>query len=174
MNHIDAIPDARSVFATRKPVERAWLLRGFRQQRGWSQEQLGNLAGLSQKTIERAEKTGRAGHDTWVALGHVFRRPELFNKVQFPNFADETKDEIPLYDPIAHANIEPGCGHRARLNRHQPELLEHAALAGWTIVWGNEVGDLIIRRDLRGLLREEDKLALNEELLKCFEQIGFA
>lgn len=46
----------------------AQRLRCLREQRGWSQEQLANVSGLSARTIQRVEATGAASLETRMAL----------------------------------------------------------------------------------------------------------
>lgn len=43
-------------------------LRSLREQRGWSQEQLADVSGLSARTIQRVEATGAAALETRMAL----------------------------------------------------------------------------------------------------------
>lgn len=46
----------------------AQRLRSLREQRGWSQEQLADVSGLSARTIQRVEATGEAALETRMAL----------------------------------------------------------------------------------------------------------
>lgn len=46
----------------------AQRLRSLREQRGWSQEQLADVSGLSARTIQRVEATGAASLETRMAL----------------------------------------------------------------------------------------------------------
>jgi transcriptional regulator with XRE-family HTH domain len=47
-------------------------IRSERENRGWSQEHLGNVAGLSLRTVQRIEKTGAASFESVTALAAVF------------------------------------------------------------------------------------------------------
>lgn len=47
-------------------------IRSERENRGWSQEHLGNVAGLSLRTVQRIEKTGTASFESVAALAAVF------------------------------------------------------------------------------------------------------
>jgi len=48
------------------------LIQKLRLQRGWSQEQLAELSGLSVRTIQRLERGGNASVESLKALGAVF------------------------------------------------------------------------------------------------------
>jgi len=48
------------------------IVRKLRLQRGWSQEQLANLSGLSTRTIQRIERGNKAGLESLSALAAVF------------------------------------------------------------------------------------------------------
>ncbi len=47
-------------------------LKRMRQERGWSQEQLANISGVSLRTVQRIEKDGNCSVDTQVALASAF------------------------------------------------------------------------------------------------------
>ena len=48
------------------------IVRKLRLQRGWSQEQLAELSGLSVRTIQRAERGAKPGLETAKSLASVF------------------------------------------------------------------------------------------------------
>ncbi|MBR0868021.1 transcriptional regulator with XRE-family HTH domain [Bradyrhizobium diazoefficiens] len=48
------------------------LIQKLRLQRGWSQEQLAQLSGLSVRTIQRLERGQPASNESLKALGAVF------------------------------------------------------------------------------------------------------
>ena len=50
-------------------------LRSFRLEKGWSQEQLADISGLSARTIQRLEKGENAGLETLKALAVAFEVP---------------------------------------------------------------------------------------------------
>jgi DNA-binding XRE family transcriptional regulator len=175
------MPAAGTVFMTRKPLERAAILREFRKQIGYSQDQLATNVKLSTRTIQRAERDGVASDDTWIALGHLFKQPTVFfQQAPIPNYAQKLMEQlrhpecIAKWDPITHENIAPGQGHLARLNRYEADLWQHASGAGWTLVTGDGGGDMIIRRDTDPLLRAEGKRAFDEALVKRFATIGLS
>ncbi|SUO97598.1 helix-turn-helix domain-containing protein [Suttonella ornithocola] len=47
-------------------------LKAMREARGWSQEKLAEMAGLSTRTIQRIESGQRVGLESWLALAAVF------------------------------------------------------------------------------------------------------
>jgi DNA-binding XRE family transcriptional regulator len=162
------MPAAGTVFMTRKPLERAAILREFRKQIGYSQDQLATNVKLSTRTIQRAERDGVASDDTWIALGHLFKQPTVFfQQAPIPNYAQKLMEQlrhpecIAKWDPITHENIAPGQGHLARLNRYE-------------VLTGDGGGDMIIRRDTDPLLRAEGKRAFDEALVKRFATIGLS
>ncbi|WP_087016224.1 helix-turn-helix domain-containing protein [Thaumasiovibrio subtropicus] len=67
------------------------IVRKLRLQRGWSQEQLAEMSGLSVRTIQRIEKGDKPGLESLKSLAAVF-------EVQVDNLSQESemKDE-PLY-----------------------------------------------------------------------------
>lgn len=48
------------------------IVRKLRLQRGWSQDQLARLSGLSTRTIQRIERGHNAGLESWKSLAAVF------------------------------------------------------------------------------------------------------
>ena len=58
----------------------------FRKSRGWSQEKLAAMSGLSERTIQRVEKDGSGSLDTKMALATAFdvSPAELNEKVEKP------------------------------------------------------------------------------------------
>lgn len=64
------------------PAEVAFCTRAFRESRQWSQETLAELAGLTVRTIQRAEGGEGCSPDTKRALGVAFGLPDVdfFNK----------------------------------------------------------------------------------------------
>lgn len=55
-------------------VSNRWV-RDLRLERGWSQEQLAAISGLSERTIQRIEKTGECSLDSRLALASAFEVP---------------------------------------------------------------------------------------------------
>ena len=57
---------------TLTPFEVGLFIRAYREQRHWSQEQLGEISGLSVRTIQRVEQGQESSFDTRRALGVAF------------------------------------------------------------------------------------------------------
>src|SRR5580658_4092166 len=51
------------------------IVRELRRERGWSQEQLASIAGLSERTIQRIETGGDCSLDSKMALASAFELP---------------------------------------------------------------------------------------------------
>lgn len=74
-------------------------IKELRMQRGWSQEQLSELTGLSVRTIQRIEKGSPAGLESTKALAAVFELPlaelkqMLGNESQVESFEPETNTD---------------------------------------------------------------------------------
>nr|WP_283254779.1 helix-turn-helix transcriptional regulator [Luteimonas galliterrae] len=50
----------------------AELIKRLREERGWSQEHLAAVSGLSARTIQRLEADGKASHESRLALASAF------------------------------------------------------------------------------------------------------
>ena len=74
------------------PNELAMLMKLFREMRQWSQEQLGEISGLSARTIQRVEDGQASSLDTRRALARAFEIEDIdaFNKP----YAFPTEDEM--------------------------------------------------------------------------------
>jgi transcriptional regulator with XRE-family HTH domain len=64
------------------------IVRKLRLQRGWSQEQLAEMAGLSIRTIQFIERGQKAGLESIKSLAAVF-------EVEFSNLSQETEMHPP-------------------------------------------------------------------------------
>jgi transcriptional regulator with XRE-family HTH domain len=51
------------------------IIRTLRKERGWSQEQLAEISGVSSRTIQRIERGGNAGLESLKCLAAVFETP---------------------------------------------------------------------------------------------------
>jgi len=61
------------------------IIRELRLERGWSQEQLAQLSGVSVRTIQRIENDRNAGLETWKSLAAAFDVPV---KALMPNIEE--------------------------------------------------------------------------------------
>ncbi len=91
------------------------IIRRLRQDRGWSQEDLAQISGVSVRTIQRIENGGRASLETLKCLAAVFETsiPEL--RKDAPMNDDTRKD--PPVGPAptgAEGAAQPQDAHRAR------------------------------------------------------------
>ncbi|SKA69431.1 2TM domain-containing protein [Enterovibrio nigricans] len=68
------------------------IIRKLRLQRGWSQEQLSEMSGLSVRTIQRLERGDKAGLESLKALAAVFEvQITDLQKTAEPDMTDEVK-----------------------------------------------------------------------------------
>ncbi|MBM7060061.1 helix-turn-helix domain-containing protein [Pseudomonas sp. UL073] len=86
-------------------------IRELRLARGWSQEQLAELTGLSVRTIQRLEGGQSAGLETLNALAAVFAVPlvELSAPPPVPETAMQPHDTPPLAPPLS---LSPALRYR--------------------------------------------------------------
>src|SRR5215475_10266380 len=73
------------------------LIKSFREQRGWSQEQLALITGLSDRTIQRIEnKMNSPSNTSLMALANAFDIPfeEMKTLVERPPLFDEQTTQI--------------------------------------------------------------------------------
>ena len=77
------------------------LIQKLRLQRGWSQEQLAELSGLSVRTIQRLERGQPASVETLKALGAVFE----------VDFSTLKEPEMTAIAEIAAAPVPPSPSH---------------------------------------------------------------
>ncbi len=63
----------------------------LRKERGWSQEKLAAISGLSERTIQRIEKNGNCSPDSKLALASAFEiSPQVFSIDKQPDAEDHT------------------------------------------------------------------------------------
>ena len=145
---------------------RAERLKRLRQQMQWSQAVLAQAAGISEKSVSRAERGERVETETWLALAHALgiKVDELTSKP-----ADASDIEIiPIPDGHAFFSVFSSCdGHIVQAEDTTDEASAQVIreLLGWletaTLVWdemspGNrydaerEVTDLLDELHLRG------------------------
>ncbi|PIE16084.1 MAG: XRE family transcriptional regulator [Rhodobacterales bacterium] len=63
------------------------VIRNLRIERGWSQEQLAEISGVSSRTIQRIERGGKASLESLKCLAAVFETPisDLKKEIDMPN-----------------------------------------------------------------------------------------
>jgi transcriptional regulator with XRE-family HTH domain len=76
------------------------LTRKLRIQRGWTQDQLANMAGVSVRTIQRLERGQPASLETAKALASVF-------EVDHTSIRQNITESISMTDPMPKASISP-------------------------------------------------------------------
>ena len=79
------------------------IIRELRLERGWSQEDLAEIAGLSTRTIQRLENGGRASLETLKCLAAVFESD-----------ISSLRENMDMNTTTNHTtNADAGAGHRA-------------------------------------------------------------
>lgn len=96
-------------------------VRESRLQRGWSQEQLAQLSGLSVRTIQRIEQGQSAGVESYKSLAAVFG-------VSFHDLQQETEMSTQLMDSGSGQDANPDLRDAGRFYRHLARYLLVMAL----------------------------------------------
>jgi len=82
--------------ATRKQLGN--YIRDERERRSWSQAQLSEIAGLSIRTIQRTETTGRCSHETLLAVAAAFDLDvAVFTQLKPTSGAEDRSDFLPPF-----------------------------------------------------------------------------
>lgn len=79
------------------------LIQKLRLQHGWSQEQLGELSGLSPRTIQRLEKGQAASVESLKALAAVFEVD--FNRLKEPDMTAAINPDVRTDEALALAHV---------------------------------------------------------------------
>src|SRR6201995_1484527 len=79
------------------------LVQKLRLQRGWSQEQLAELSGLSVRTIQRIERGQPASVETLKALGAVFEID--FSALKEPDMNTTSNSTVSPNEALALAHV---------------------------------------------------------------------
>ena len=79
------------------------LIQKLRLQRGWSQEQLAELSGLSVRTIQRLERGKTASVESLKALGAVFQID--FSTLQEPEMNPTVSQDVSADEALALAHV---------------------------------------------------------------------
>ena len=112
------------------------LIQKMRLQRGWSQEQLAEVSGLSVRTIQRLERGQTASVESLKALASVFETD--FSRLKEPDMTD-TFSPPPLH-PDVRADEALALAHVRKLKGFYIHLLQYVVvIAGLTglnlLVW---------------------------------------
>jgi transcriptional regulator with XRE-family HTH domain len=104
-------------------------IRALRIRRGWTQEQLAEIAGVSPRTIQRAETAGRAAFDTLRAIAGAFEE----------DFDHLLKSETcAVCDPVPRSGPRPASAAAPILEPDEPIPLTIPRLSfgrTWTTLW---------------------------------------
>ena len=102
------------------------LIQKLRLQRGWSQEQLAELSGLSTRTIQRLERGHAASTESLKALASVFeidfsqlKEPAM----DTPNSASASPHDLPADEALALAHVR-------RVKRVYMHALQYVGIVG--------------------------------------------
>jgi transcriptional regulator with XRE-family HTH domain len=79
------------------------LIQKLRLQRGWSQEQLAEVSGLSVRTIQRLERGQAASVESLKALGAAFEID--FSDLKEPEMNDTMTHNLPADEALALAHV---------------------------------------------------------------------
>jgi transcriptional regulator with XRE-family HTH domain len=79
------------------------LVQKLRLQRGWSQEQLAELSGLSVRTIQRIERGNAASVESLKALGAVFEID--FSELKEPDMSTSETPRVTPEEALALAHV---------------------------------------------------------------------
>lgn len=104
----------------------AMNLRQLRLARGWSQEQLAELAGLNIRTIQRVERGQNAGLETLKALAAVFETS--VHQLQEPPLMSVNVQAMP--DPESNQPRPIESSREVEIARFKIKLLRYALVVG--------------------------------------------
>jgi transcriptional regulator with XRE-family HTH domain len=79
------------------------LIQKLRLQRGWSQEQLADLSGLSVRTIQRLERGQNASVESLKAIASVFEVD--FSTLKEPQMAGTTDQTVSAEEALAFKHV---------------------------------------------------------------------
>jgi transcriptional regulator with XRE-family HTH domain len=111
--------------ASRRPKGAMMLIQKLRLQRGWSQEQLAELSGLSARTIQRLERGPTASVDSLKALASVFEID--FSRLKEP---DMDAAESPALNPDVRADEALALAHVRKLKAFYMHLAQYVVVIG--------------------------------------------
>lgn len=131
------------------------LLKKLRREKAWSQEQLAEISGVSLRTIQRIEKSGRASLESKKAIAAAFeiRAVELDESLNSLAITDEETENFYFrIDEGAKLTEVIGGAYGYRMNHDNPKTKEEADLLAealqsiqdWGEVWAEiELGERV-------------------------------
>lgn len=102
------------------------LIQKLRVQRGWSQEQLAELSGLSVRTIQRLERGKPASPESLKAIAAVFEID--FNRLKEPDMDAAARPDIPADEALALAHVRKVKGFYIHLAQYVVVIAALAAV----------------------------------------------
>ena len=109
------------------------LVRKLRLERGWSQETLAEVSGLSVRTIQRLERGGKASLESLSSLAATFGIPlaELSKEAEMFKSTGHSTNEIPTPEKEALQYVRDIKGLYAHAIWY---VVTNAALAAWNFI----------------------------------------
>ena len=148
------------------------MIKGFRQARNWSQEQLAELSGLSLRTIQRIEGSNRVGVDSLAALAAAF---DVDMATLERELAMDKSSSTWKKRPAWVRAIFLGSG-RIQMDKQQHKKVERVAItAGIAAVAAGVLavmGILVPESKAVGLLLFGSLLILSAYLMSVFARVG--
>src|SRR5471030_2790575 len=92
------------------------LIQKLRLQRGWSQEQVAELSGLSVRTIQRLERGQTASVESLKSLGAVFEID--FSDLKEPEMNETTSQRVSADEALALAHVRKLKGFYIHLGQY--------------------------------------------------------
>lgn len=94
------------------------LVQKLRLQRGWSQQQLADLSGLSVRTVQRIERGGGASTESLKSLASVF-------EIDFLQLQEDAMPVQPTLDPAAPPPFPPAPGTTGTTSHEELLAMRH-------------------------------------------------
>jgi transcriptional regulator with XRE-family HTH domain len=109
------------------------LVRKLRLERGWSQETLAEVSGLSVRTIQRLERGGKASLESLSSLAATFEIPlaELSKEAEMFKSTEHSTNEIPTPEKEALQYVRDIKGFYAHAIWY---VVTNAVLAAWNFI----------------------------------------
>ncbi|MCF6315810.1 MAG: helix-turn-helix transcriptional regulator [Marinosulfonomonas sp.] len=102
------------------------VIRNLRIERGWSQEQLAEISGVSTRTIQRIERGGKASLESLKCLAAVFETPisDLQKDINMTNPDNSLTEEDRAALKYAHNLKTYDEKHKKPATDYNPEITE--------------------------------------------------